>query len=108
MMICCKDCEEIEDFDGSQDAKDNDWHKVGAVWVCPDCWESDYADADNDEEDEDEELELDDDEPDELEKEEEEENETDNLIFFPATKGNMHSSLKKIWDNKKDDVWNDY
>lgn len=107
MKYLCKDCEEIEEFDGSEDAKDNGWHKVGAVWVCDSCWEEEYADADKDEDDEededeeDEELKLDD------ELEEKDETETDetenNIIFFP-----VHSSLKKMDFNKKDDVWNDY
>lgn len=116
MKYLCKDCEEIEEFDGSEDAKDNGWHKVGAVWVCDSCWEEEYADADKDEDDEDEEdedeeeLKLNEDEKD-LKLDDEDETETDegtdetenNIIFFP-----VHSSLKKMDFNKKDDVWNDY
>jgi len=102
MKIVCKDCEEIETFDGSEDAKDNDWHKVGAAWICPDCWESDYADADADNSEDEDENEL------ELDEEDETTNNTNNIIFFPGTRGNMHSSLKKVWDNKEDEVWEDY
>lgn len=111
IIIKCKDCDSIEEFKNKEEAKDNNWHKIGCKWICDSCFEEDYTKKDDedyedseleDEEDEDEDKEL------ELDEEDETTNNTNNIIFFPGTRGNMHSSLKKVWDNKEDEVWEDY
>jgi uncharacterized membrane protein YgcG len=53
MKIKCKDCDEVETFESTTEAKENDWHKVGAIWICDSCWEEDYADSDDEDEDDD-------------------------------------------------------
>lgn len=33
MKIKCKDCDETEEFEDKEEAKDNDWHKIGDRWI---------------------------------------------------------------------------
>jgi len=50
---------EIEDFDDAEEARDNDWRRIGSRWVCGDCFddvqdeeESSYDDDDDEDDDE--------------------------------------------------------
>jgi len=52
MRFKCRECDDIEYFDDAEEARDNDWHRLGSSWLCPDC--SDEEESSGDDEDDDE------------------------------------------------------